>query len=86
MKNEYDSLVEIIAWSLVKSDEKSVGRRRQIALKIDADGEKCRYKARFVAEGFSQVFGRDFYETYSPTARLSTIKLLMCLAISNNYQ
>ena len=27
-----------------------------------------------------------FYETYSPTARLSTIRILMFLAISNNYQ
>ena len=45
----------------------------------------CRYKARFVAKGFSQVFGKDFYETYSPTTRLSIIRILMSLAISNDY-
>ena len=39
-----------------------------------------------VAKGFSQIFGKDFYETYSPTTRLSTIRILMCIAISNNYQ
>ena len=30
--------------------------------------------------------GKDFYETYSPTTGLSTISLLMCLAISYDYQ
>ena len=36
---------------------------------------KFRYKARFVAEDFSHVFGKDFHETYSPTTRLSTITI-----------
>ena len=42
-------------------------------LKFGPDGDICRYKARFVSKRFSQVFGKDFYETYSPTTRLSTI-------------
>ena len=70
MKIEYDSLVENNFWSLVKTDEKPVGSRWLFALKFDPDGDICRYKARFVAKGFSQVFGEDFYETYSPTTRL----------------
>ena len=86
MKNEYDSLVENNVWSLVKSDEKPVESRWHFALKFGPDSDICCYKARFVAKGFSQVFGKDFYQTYSPTTRLSTIRLLMCLAISNDYQ
>ena len=86
MKNEYDPLVENNVWSLVKSDEKPVGSRWHFALKFDLDGDICRYKARFVAKGFSQVFGKDFYETYSPTTRLSAIRILMSLAISNDFQ
>ena len=80
MKNEYDSLVENNVWSFVKSDEKPVGSRWHFAfaLKFGPEGDICRYKARFVAKGFSQVFGEDFYET--PTTRLSTIRIFMLLA------
>ena len=86
MNNEYDSLVENNVWSLVKSDEEPVGSRWHFALKFAPDCDICPYKARFVAKGFSQVFGNDFYETYSPTTRLSTIRILMSLALSNDYQ
>ena len=70
MKNEYDSLVENNVWSLVKSDEEPVGSRWHFALKFGSDGDICCYKARFVAKSFSQVFGKVFYETYSPTTRI----------------
>ena len=86
MNNEYDSLVENNVWSLVKSDEEPVGSRWHFALKFAPDCDICPYKARFVAKGFSQVFGNDFYETYSPTTRLSTVRILMSLATSNDYQ
>ena len=61
MKNEYDSLVENNVWSLVKSDEEPVGSRWHFALKIGTDGDISRYKARFVAKAFSQVFGKRFF-------------------------
>ena len=86
MKNEYDYLVENNVWSLLKNDEKPVGSRWHFAFKFGPDGDMGRYKARFVGKCFSQVSGKDFYETYSPTTRLSTIRILMCLAISNDYQ
>ena len=86
MKNEYDAFAENNVWSLVKNDEKPVGSRWHFALKFGPDGDLCRYKARFDANGFSQVFGKAFYETYSPTTRVSTIRILMCLAISIDYQ
>ena len=77
MNIEYDSLVENNVWSLVKNDEEPVGSRWHFALKFAPDGDICPCKARFVAKGFSQVFGNDFYETYSPTTKLSTIRILM---------
>ena len=73
-------------WSLVKSGEKPVGSTWHFALKFGLDCDICHYKARFVAKGFSQVLAKDFYDTYSSRTRLSTIRILMCLAISNGYQ
>ena len=55
-------------------------------MKCGPDGNICRYKARFVAKSFNQVFVKVFYETYSLTTRLSTIRILMCLAFSSDYQ
>ena len=34
-----------------------------------------------MAKGYSQVLGKDFHETYSPTTRLSTIRLLVSLSV-----
>ena len=70
MENDYDSLVENNVWSLVKSDEKPVGSRWHFEFIIDPDCYICRYKARFVAKVISQIFVKDFSETYSPTTRL----------------
>jgi len=39
-----------------------------------------KYKARFVAKGYRQVYGRDYNETFSPTAKLSTIRMIVAIA------
>ena len=43
-----------------------------------------RNKARLVAQGFTQVEGLDFGETFAPVARLETIKILLAYACSHN--
>ncbi len=45
---------------------KPVGCKWVYALKFDASGRIIRYKARLVAQGFSQIKGIDFDKTYSP--------------------
>jgi hypothetical protein len=51
------------------------------------DGEIVRNKGRLVAQGFSQVEGLDFGETFAPIARLEAIRILLalpCLRDSNS--
>lgn len=43
------------------------------------------FKARLVAKGFSQRPGVDFDETYSPTATMDSLRLLLSLAASNGW-
>ena len=38
-----------------------------------------RYKAQLVAQGFGQKFGFDFFDTYSPIAHISTIRVFLAL-------
>jgi Reverse transcriptase (RNA-dependent DNA polymerase) len=49
-------------------------------------GQIDNYKARLVAQGFSQVPGLDFNETYSPTIRFTTIRLILALACKYNLE
>jgi Reverse transcriptase (RNA-dependent DNA polymerase)/gag-polypeptide of LTR copia-type/Integrase core domain/GAG-pre-integrase domain/Zinc knuckle len=49
-------------------------------VKKDADGNIARKKARLVAQGFSQVPGVDYFDTYAPVARLATIRTVLALA------
>jgi hypothetical protein len=52
--------------------------------KQDQDGIVVRNKARLVAQGYSQVKGLDFKETYASVARLDTIKILFAYACAHN--
>lgn len=41
-------------------------------------------KARIVAKGYSQEYGRDYYETYAPVARLNSVRTVIALAAQEN--
>jgi hypothetical protein len=49
-------------------------------IKHVADGSIEKYKARFVARGFSQKEGIDYEETFAPVARYTSIRTIVALA------
>jgi hypothetical protein len=53
---------------------------------IGGDGEVVRNKARFVAQGFSQVEGLDIGETFAPVARLKAIRILLAFVASKGFK
>ena len=54
--------------------------------KQDAHGIIIRNKARLVAQGYSQVEGIDYGETFAPVARLESIRMLIAYASHHNFK
>jgi hypothetical protein len=60
-----------------------VGCKWVFKKKLSPDGTIDNYKARLVAKGYTQKEGEDFFDIYSPIARLTTICVLLSLATSH---
>lgn len=43
------------------------------------------YKAQLVAKNFNQAAGQDFFETFSPVVKPTTVRLLLSLAVSRGW-
>ena len=82
MVEEYDSIVRNSAWEIVPRPEgKSVvGLRWIYKVKQAADGSVEKYKARFVARGFSQIEGIDYEDTFAPVTTYSSIRTILSLS------
>jgi len=85
---ELDVLNEAGTWEMVDAPEGAniVGSKWVFRAKKDAAGIVVRYKARLVAQGFSQVPGVDYFDTFAPVARLASIRTVLALAATENYE
>ena len=57
-----------------------VGSRWIYKVKQAADGSVEKYKARFVARGFSQIKGIDYEDTFAPVTSYSSIQMILDLS------
>ena len=74
---------ETFTLSNLPKDRQVVGGKWVYTMKESADGNET-YKARYVAKGFSQKEGKDYHETFSPTANMTSIRTVMQIAAQND--
>ena len=84
MTEEYQSIMKNDVWKIVPSPKgKSVVSSKWIfKTKHAANNSIEKYKARFVARGFSQKEGIDYEETFALVARYSSIRVVLAIAAS----
>jgi hypothetical protein len=82
MAEEYQSIMQNDVWDVVpRPKEKSVLSSKWIyKTKHTANGNIEKYKARFVARGFSQKEGIDYAEIFAPVARYTSMRTILSLA------
>jgi hypothetical protein len=82
MTEEYQSIIKNDVWEIVpRPNSKDVVLSRWLfKIKHAAYGSIEKYKARFVACGFSQKEGIDYKETFAPVARYTSIRTIIALA------
>nr|GEV20403.1 zinc finger, CCHC-type [Tanacetum cinerariifolium] len=84
--DEIRSIIENNTWVLFDLPPgcKPLGCKWIFKKKMKVDGTIDKFKARLVIQGFRKKEGIDYFDTYAPVARITTIRLLLALAVIHN--
>ncbi|XP_071900889.1 uncharacterized protein [Coffea arabica] len=86
MIEEMNALDGNDTWNLVNlpARKKAIRSKWVFAVKFNHDGSVARLKARLVAKGYAQIYGEDYSDTFSPVAKLTSVRLFMSMAATHN--
>ena len=83
-----DILGEMGTWKLgdLPKGREAVGCKWVFDIKHDHEGKISRYKARLVAQGYSQIPGMDYFETFAPVVRHDSLRAMLAIAAIRNLE
>ncbi|GKB30029.1 retrotransposon protein, putative, ty1-copia subclass [Tanacetum coccineum] len=88
MNVEIQSMKDNDVWVLVElpPNARTVGSKWLFKKKTDMDGVVYVFKARLVAKGFTQTYGVDYEETFSPVADIRAIRIFIAIVAYYDYE
>ena len=89
-KDEMKSLKEMGIYKMVQQSDVPKGRRVMkgklcFILKHDEKGLLVRHKVRYIAKGFSAIYGQDYNKTTSPTMRAESFQTILHIGASKGW-
>ncbi|GKA19614.1 retrotransposon protein, putative, ty1-copia subclass [Tanacetum coccineum] len=88
MNAEIQSMMDNMVWVLVDLPPscKTIRSKWIFKKKTNMDGIVHTYKARLVTKGYTQLYGVDYEETFSPVADIRAIRILISIAAFYDYE
>lgn len=88
MAQEMTALIKMGTWDVVElpPGRKAIGTKWVFKAKTNSSGVVVRYKARLVVQGFSQIEGVDYFDTYAPVANITTVRTLLAVAAMQDWE
>jgi hypothetical protein len=88
MQAEIDQLERLKTWEIVDAPPgvNIINSGFVLTRKRDANGQIASYKARFVGKGYSQVYGVDYYETFAPSVKMASQRVVLSHAAREDWE
>jgi hypothetical protein len=87
MDEEMATLDANATWELVPlpKDKKTIGCKWVYKVKHNGDGYVIKYKSILVVKGYAQTYGINYEETYSPVAKMTTLRAIIAMATTKGW-